>query len=249
MKFKKASWVIASAVSLMSVSAFGDANVGLMVGESGGEKEIAGVVSGAEINLPGTRVTVGGRQANEYAHANLRLELGTGFGAAGDLNMSQDSLALRSKSGIVRVHAGIEPINLHFSANTNKNRTDYFEWQPMAALGLQLGSESCSIMAVARAGAAIGTLGENGVRAAYGGGALSSCGGFRAAGEVTRIRSDRQPADIGSIDLAFGRKIAVGLRGEAVVVSSDEKALAESLGEKGRGTEEVRGLVTVGGAF
>lgn len=202
-----------------------------------------------------------------YGQGHVRLELGLGIpktsvgnlgiGVNGGVTLGYElidvahpgRLGLSFGSTRAALHAGIEG-STHFNANTDDERREYVELMPMASLGLQATHGTCHALAAVRAGGALGTLGENGRRPAYGTEMGVVCKGMKAAGEWTHIDSDKEPAKIGSFDF---KKVKIGryrnsywgVRGEMINTRSI-RALPEVPGTHDR--NEYRVLVTAGSA-
>jgi hypothetical protein len=191
-----------------------------------------------------------------YGQGHVRLELGTGVGINGDVRLGRELidvskpglLGFRAGSSRFALHAGLEG-SMHFNANTDDDRSEYGEVMPMLSLGLQATQGSCHALAAARAGGALGTLGANGLRPAYGAEGSIVCKGVKAAGEWTRISSDGDSANIGSLDfkkvrIGNTRNSFWGVRGE-MINTRTERALPDA-GAQDR--NEYRILFTAGTA-
>lgn len=107
-------------------------------------------------------------------------------------------------------------------------REPFFEWTPMAAIGAQFFTDSCKAMVAVRGGAAIGTLGDGGVRPAYGAGASAVCNNkliFNA--DFTRIVTENSNVDMANLMAGVkipGQDFAIG----AVFEGRDTKDTAKS---------------------
>jgi hypothetical protein len=226
----------------------GSAGVGAMYGQTQGYEE-----GGFVLMLKGYGKQLSLREpfkAPSYGHAHLRLEIGTGFSFAGATRLGT-TLVGASEDRPVNLHLGVEPLNFDFSASTDPHREAYFEWLPMANAGIQFRIDDfCSALALARGGAAIGTLSEGGGRGAYGVGAEFTCPGVKAAGEVTRIAADN-PADIVSLnlDVNVSERVAVGVLGQAITTRDEGSDAAFVLPPQEGDKSEARGFVTISGAF
>lgn len=197
-------------------------SVGLMTGKSGDKKEVAGVLSLTALRTQQPSTENG---FASYGQGTLRLEAGTGLGVA--LRGKSGTTLIGAGNGVtVAPHVGLELLSMNFSVNTNDNREDFIEWSPMAALGVQgnIGN-LCKVVANARAGGSIGTLGKGGARAAYGAGVDSHClKMFNLSANATRIATGTGPVDLQSADFRVmfpGTRANIGVSAEAITTRAE----------------------------
>lgn len=186
-----------------------------------------------------------------YGNGHLRAELGKGSGIAARGKGGLSIIGLERGESGVSLQLGLEPANVEFSANTGRGREDFIEWTPSVAGGVQLGSDTCRLLALGRVGGALGTLGTKGVGYAYGPAMYLSCGILNASGELTRIERNGQSVDTGLADVSVPLKIRgnhsinIGLRGEVIDTHGAEKDVGfGSLFQSGDAIEK-RGFVTL----
>lgn len=187
----------------------GYGGIGLLAGKSDGKNEMAGA-----LEFGGA-----GQTSAAYGQGALRLEGGSGWGISG-YGFGGATLTGLERGEPAALLFGLEPLNLAFTANSNDKREDFIEWLPMVSLGGQLAADSCRILALARAGGALGTLGKNGAGYAYGGGAYVNCRDFFLTTELTRIDRKGQATDMAAVDtmipIKAHRNVFLGLRGEVL---------------------------------
>lgn len=148
---------------------------------------------------------------------------------------------------------GLEPLNLSFNW-TRRIATNaplnYIEWQPMAAVGLQIPSDLCRVAILVRGGGSWGTIGENGLRPAYGMGGYINCSNvFDFAAEITHIQSDT-PTDVLMSEIRIplqhvgNVRLSLGLRAEALLVHGTGTQILIEKPVSGE-HEEYRGFILV----
>ncbi len=187
--------------------------IGGMMGYTQGEGEGGAVFEGKEFY---------DQKQDVYGHSLGRLEISGGPQGEG-LNLGLtfenrvgETLLGNNKGSFL--HIGYEIPNLLINVNTNDQRTDYIEWQPMMSVGGQLPIASCRILALIRGGGSLGNLGDGGARWAYGSGAYLNCPKLDLIGEITRIKTKSGDHDLANADLSYSLDsgYTLNLRGEAI---------------------------------
>lgn len=204
------------------------------------------------------------RGVGGYGHMNLRLEISPLPDLAGNNNFGflltgirepekgKDGERLPESLKVTPV-LGLEPAKLDFNAKVDNashdnRRRKLIEWQPGLSTGLQLAFDSCRALFLARGGAAIGTLGSEGVRTSYGVSTMVNCPEFNAVGEVDRI-DDKHPIDLMRARVAFDvpdSPYNIGIQGEAINVRNEPAPITDMLSISGNGGAEMRALIVVG---
>jgi hypothetical protein len=201
-----------------------------------------------------------------YGHGQFRLELGGGsradggygvnFGMTGDLNGGRESVDLDKShlsigSAKLGLHAGFEPVNMHFSSNTSDDKKDYIVWVPSETFGLQLEARTCYLLADVGAGVAVGTLGDGTLKGALTAGGILKCKGIEAAGEYTHLMGENT-VNLGAVE--FKRIQAgkyansyYGVRVETIDASGDRGGAGDPYAPAS-GDHETRVMVTAGTA-
>lgn len=184
-----------------------------------------------------------------YGRNSSHLEFGTGFGISGHGIPSFGSnigLTEFDDSDGFHLHVGIEPAYAIYSANANAARRDYFEWQPMASLGIRFTSENIKWLVYGRGGASVGTLGvdgDSGGRGAYG--VVSMLFLFDKldlTGEVSRILASTTPIDIWDFDvnLRANEKLSLGFHAQAILIRDPASTVTVIDQVKGTDVSEYR---------
>ena len=151
-------------------------------------------------------------QGTNYGMGQLRLMLGNTFGIhlseAGGVNL------LRYTADHPIFLIGVEPFNFNFNAGVQgsvENLSNYFEWTPMAAVGLDIDflelsdDDTCRGILLARGGASIGTLGDGGARPAYGAGFHINCAdAVNFGADLLRIEDANFDVDLARVEIQVG---------------------------------------------
>ncbi len=221
---------------------------------------------------------------NTYGAGHGSLDLSLTPGASGfALNAEEKSgvnLWTRKSNEAVIPLIGLEPLNLMFGTSVGfdkkttthtgvlgqtyttqdsdphriQGREPNIEWSPMASAGVQLFSDTCKATLLIRGGASIGTLGDGGVRPAYGAGVTAVCKDLlQFSADVMRIPTKTVDVDMASLRafvLIPGQKFGVG----TVFDARDAKDVSQSsavysLPTPASATGEFVGKVVIGGKF
>ena len=221
---------------------------------------------------------------NTYGAGHTSLELSLAPGASGfALDLEEKSgvnLWTRHGDQTIVPLLGLEPLNfaagtsIGFESKTTQHtdalgvttttkdsdphripgREPYIEWSPMAAVGFQVLGDTCKAMFAIRGGASIGTLGDGGVRPAYGAGVSAVCKHILSfSADVMRIPTKTVDVDMASLRafvLVPGQHFGIG----TVFDARDSKNVNQassvySLPLPSSTTAEVVGKIVIGGEF
>lgn len=132
-------------------------------------------------------------------------------------------------------------------------REPFIEWSPMASVGIQVLGDTCKAMFALRGGVSLGTLGDGGLRTAYGAGVVGVCEDvLQFSADVMRISTKSSDVDMASVRafiLIPGQSFGIG----AVVDGRDTKDSGQSAvfsmpGPSSK-TAEFVGKIALGGRF
>jgi len=253
---KNKNYIVMSLSTLVLAFSFnvyakgGVGGVGAFYGKSNNATE-GGLVLKAAVHgkSPGDSLV---ENPNGYGYSEMRLEIGTGFGIAGNwMSGTKLSGLKRGETGVAPL-LGLEIFNVRLSANTDDDREDFIEWMPMMAAGLNAATNGCALSLVARGGAALGTLGDGGVRSAAGVGTYLNCKKVDLSADFTRIWTKGQPVDLARAELVFpalGDNMYVGISAEAISTRQSKSVdLLNWLPETNDKVEK-RAFLVVGGTY
>jgi len=189
------------------------------------------------------------------------LRLGRGVGIAARNNSGTNLItaihpAARDLPVIPIAGAHLFPLDFELNTNSDDVREDYIEWMPHLSGGLAVPlRDICGITARIKAGASIGTLGEENGAGSMRGVALEvECDDrFMLSGDRSVIDRDGTRATLSRVDLALplGEHLTLGVYAARVRTENNQESGFFGLDTEGVALrrDEARAGITMGGAF